>query len=287
MLKAVSSITNALGALNYVGTWNASTNNPALASGVGIKGDYYAVSTAGTTNLDGITNWNVGDWAVFNGIVWQRLEGGVDDPAPSLKSNATTGLMQIAGPASGQTRVVTIPDANATMARTDAAQSFTGVQTFDNQIVQQTNVIRAVKTIALSDNAATTLFTVTTTNESGSNDGGVYACRVFLLASFGSPPDGPTAAGVASKAQEFGFAVAVTATGSADRSSVSTIFTTDVADPGGNTDLTAPTVTLNAVSNYVTEVQVTSDGAGVQAGGRMTAIIELAYHNFLTAPVIS
>lgn len=47
-----------------------------------------------------------------------------------LKSNATTGVMQIVGPAAGTTRVVTIPDANATMARTDAAQTFTGTQTF-------------------------------------------------------------------------------------------------------------------------------------------------------------
>lgn len=49
--------------------------------------------------------------------------------ALSLKSNSTTGLMQINGPAAGQTRVVTVPDANATMARTDAAQSFSGDQT--------------------------------------------------------------------------------------------------------------------------------------------------------------
>lgn len=128
MLKAVSSISNAIGALNYKGTWDASANTPALASGVGTKGDYYVVSVAGSTNLDGITTWYVGDWAAFNGTVWQRLEGGVDDPAPSLKSNSTTGLMQITGPATGQTRVVTIPDANATMARTDAGQTFTGDQ---------------------------------------------------------------------------------------------------------------------------------------------------------------
>lgn len=41
MLKTVSSITNAIGALNYKGAWNATTNSPALASGVGTKGDYY------------------------------------------------------------------------------------------------------------------------------------------------------------------------------------------------------------------------------------------------------
>lgn len=50
--------------------------------------------------------------------------------ASNLKSNATTGVMQIVGPAAGSTRVMTIPDANFTSARTDAAQSFTGTQTF-------------------------------------------------------------------------------------------------------------------------------------------------------------
>jgi hypothetical protein len=78
MLKTVSSVANALGALNYKGTWDASTNTPTLASGVGTQGDYYVVSVAGTTDLDGITNWGVGDWAAFNGSVWQRVEGGAD-----------------------------------------------------------------------------------------------------------------------------------------------------------------------------------------------------------------
>jgi hypothetical protein len=76
MLKTVSSTINAIGALNYKGTWNASTNTPTLASGVGVKGDYYVVSVAGTTDLDGTDFWGVGDWAVFNGAIWQRVEGG-------------------------------------------------------------------------------------------------------------------------------------------------------------------------------------------------------------------
>lgn len=154
MLKAVSSITNAIGAVNYKGTWNANTNSPALASGVGTKGDYYVVGTTGTTTIDGISTWYVGDWAVFNGSVWQRLEGGSDDPALSLKSNATTGLMQIVGPAAGQTRVVTIPDANATMARTDAAQTFTGTQTV------QGNVQAMVQTKTVASGGTQNLFYV-------------------------------------------------------------------------------------------------------------------------------
>ena len=79
MLKAVSSITNAIGALNYKGTWNASTNTPTLADGTGTKGDYYVVSTAGTQTFDGILLFfGAGDWIAYNGAVWQRVEGGSD-----------------------------------------------------------------------------------------------------------------------------------------------------------------------------------------------------------------
>lgn len=76
MLKTASSITNAIGALNYKGTWNASTNDPTLTSSVGVKGDYYVVSVAGSTNLNGETLWGVGDMAVFNGSAWQKVDGG-------------------------------------------------------------------------------------------------------------------------------------------------------------------------------------------------------------------
>ena len=63
-----------LGDLNYQGTWNASTNTPTLTSSTGTKGYYYVVSVAGTTNLTGITDWQVSDWAVFNGSVWQKID---------------------------------------------------------------------------------------------------------------------------------------------------------------------------------------------------------------------
>jgi len=63
-----------LGDLNYQGTWNATTNSPTLTSSVGTKGFYYVVSVAGTTNLNGITDWQIGDWAVFNGSAWQKID---------------------------------------------------------------------------------------------------------------------------------------------------------------------------------------------------------------------
>lgn len=62
------------GGLDYQGTWNASTNTPTLASGTGTNGFYYVVSVAGSTNLDGITDWQAGDWAIFNGTAWQKID---------------------------------------------------------------------------------------------------------------------------------------------------------------------------------------------------------------------
>lgn len=63
-----------IGGLSYQGGWNASTNTPTLTSSVGTNGYYYVVTTAGSTNLDGITDWQIGDWAIFNGSTWQKID---------------------------------------------------------------------------------------------------------------------------------------------------------------------------------------------------------------------
>jgi hypothetical protein len=62
------------GILNYQGTWNASANTPTLASSTGTQGYYYIVGTSGSTNLNGITDWVIGDWLLFNGSVWQKID---------------------------------------------------------------------------------------------------------------------------------------------------------------------------------------------------------------------
>ena len=86
-----------LGALKYAGTWNASTNTPTLASGVGVQGQYYVVSVAGSTNLDGETAWQVGDWAVFNGSVWQKVDGGSTGLLTTLTVTGNTYLATTSG----------------------------------------------------------------------------------------------------------------------------------------------------------------------------------------------
>lgn len=64
-----------VGAVVYKGVWNASTNTPALAGGVGTQGVYYKVSVAGTTSIDGISQWNVGDTIIFDGTAWDKIDG--------------------------------------------------------------------------------------------------------------------------------------------------------------------------------------------------------------------
>jgi hypothetical protein len=80
-----------LGALSYQGTWDASTNTPTLTSSVGTKGYYYVVSVAGSTNLNGITDWLVGDWAVYNGTAWQK----VDNTDAVTSVNGFTGAVSL------------------------------------------------------------------------------------------------------------------------------------------------------------------------------------------------
>lgn len=64
-----------LGGLNFQGTWNAQSNIPQLLSGVGTKGYYYKVGVAGTTVVDGIGVWNVGDLILYNGTAWLKIDG--------------------------------------------------------------------------------------------------------------------------------------------------------------------------------------------------------------------
>jgi len=60
-----SEIASVPSGLNFQGNWNADTNSPTLASGTGTVGHFYNVSTPGSTDLDGETDWKIGDWAVF------------------------------------------------------------------------------------------------------------------------------------------------------------------------------------------------------------------------------
>jgi len=86
-----------LGVLDYKGTWDAGVNSPNLATSPPKKGHYYIVSAAGSTNLDGISTWEVGDWVIHNGQNWQKMDAAdkaktsqLETSINSLSSTVTT-----------------------------------------------------------------------------------------------------------------------------------------------------------------------------------------------------
>lgn len=76
--------------MEYKGAWDAATNTPTLADGTGDNGDVYRVSVAGTQNLgSGNITFDVGDWVIYNGVIWQR------SPASDLSAYALTDLSNL------------------------------------------------------------------------------------------------------------------------------------------------------------------------------------------------
>jgi hypothetical protein len=101
------------GDLNYQGTWNATTNTPTLTSSVGTKGYYYVVDVAGSTNLNGITDWNIGDWAIFNGSVWQKVDN--TDAVTSVNGQVGTVVLTTTNIAEGTNEYFTTARARASV----------------------------------------------------------------------------------------------------------------------------------------------------------------------------
>jgi hypothetical protein len=78
--------------MDYKGNWNASTNSPTLADGTGNAGDVYRASVAGSTDFGaGAISFNVGDFAVYSGSIWEK----------SINSNEVVSV-------NGQTGVVSL-----------------------------------------------------------------------------------------------------------------------------------------------------------------------------------
>jgi hypothetical protein len=145
-----------LGALSYQGTWNASTNTPTLTSSVGTKGYYYVVNVAGSTNLNGVTDWQVGDWAVYNGTAWQKVDN--TDAVTSVNGKTgtvvlgygdiTTGVVQVTN---GGTGVTTSSGANSVVLR-DANGNITTNCLFEGFSTQAASVTTIVLTASSVQN---------------------------------------------------------------------------------------------------------------------------------------
>jgi hypothetical protein len=153
--KVQNQINGLVGGSIYQGTWNAATNTPALASGVGTKGYYYIVSVAGTTNLDGITDWFVGDWAIFDGTAWQQ----VDNTDAVVSVNGQTGAVSLTTDniPEGSTNLYYLDSrARAALSFTagsGAYNSTTGVITIPTNTSQLTNGANFITLASLSGTA--------------------------------------------------------------------------------------------------------------------------------------
>ena len=154
------------GDLNYQGTWNASTNTPTLTSSTGTQGYYYVVDVAGSTNLNGITDWQVGDWAIFNGSVWQKVDN--TDAVTSVNGQVGTVVLTTTNIAEGTNEYFTQARARQSISA-GAGISYdnsTGVVT--NSAPDQTVVLNAGTGISTSGTYPN--FTITNTSPSLGGD---------------------------------------------------------------------------------------------------------------------
>ena len=65
--------------LAFEGNWNAATDTPTLSGTTQDNGKFWIVTVAGSTSLSGITDWEIGDWAIYvdNGAgtdAWQKVD---------------------------------------------------------------------------------------------------------------------------------------------------------------------------------------------------------------------
>jgi len=133
------------------GAWDASTNTPTLANGVGTNGWVYRANVAGTVDFGaGDIVFEIGDLAVYNGTIWEKFDV-IDNELPnSTTDDLLEGLTNLYF-TDTRARTASVID-DMTGSETDQAPSVSSVKLFID---------------ANSDN--TQLFTITLTGTDISN----------------------------------------------------------------------------------------------------------------------
>ena len=167
------------GVLKYDGVWNANTNTPTLTGGSGTVGEYYIVSVAGNTNLDGITDWKVGDWAVFSDQVtdaWQKID---NTQVGNVTGSGSSGRIAVWNSASNITS-----DSGLTFNTSSNALTVSGAVTWSGGGSAESNSAYDNMITEFSDSGSSTI-TLTLTQQ----DGGT------LTTSFSNPQGTVTSVG--------------------------------------------------------------------------------------------
>jgi hypothetical protein len=178
--KAQNQINAVVGSVNFQGVWNASTNSPALASGVGTKGYYYIVTVAGSTNLNGITDWKLGDWAIYDGTAWQKVDN--TDAVVSVNgymgivtlAKADIGLGNVENTAlsswAGSTNITTIKSLTASATE---LITFGATDTGETHIFGGTGRFNGNTSVHLNQNATTEFLVSNTDNTNSTSIGAI------------------------------------------------------------------------------------------------------------------
>ena len=242
--------------LSFQGNWNANTNNPSLSSGSGTVGHYYIVSVAGSTNLDGITDWKVGDWAVF-------VEAGATDTWDKIDN---TSVLDGAGAAnrvaywSGATTLAS--DSGMTWNANGNHLTVTGNMIASGGNSGEWNSAYDNMITGFSDSGSSTV-TLTLTQQ----DGGT------LSTSFAVPQGDITAVNAGTGISGGGTSGSVTITNS-DRGSSQNIYKNVTADNGG-------TATANSNNDTLTITGGTNINTA-RSGDTITINNEITNNNQLT-----
>jgi hypothetical protein len=143
-----------------------------------------------------------------------------------------------------------------------------------------------VKLTGIADNTATTFATITTTNEAGNTDGGIFHCVFEGISAHGSANNSETSCmGIRTQ-----FARAVNAAAAAGNNSavVASSTTAVAASTGGTKTITTTVMTVVETSEYLQSLQITIDCAGAAVTtGEIYGMITLYYVGFLTPPVVT
>ena len=151
-----------VGAVVYQGVWNANTNSPTLTSGVGTKGRYYKVSVAGTTTIDGHSTWDIGDTIIFDGTVWDKIDG------------ADVEIVSVAG----KTGVVSLVVGDISGAAPLASPTFTGSPAAPTPSTGDSSTLIATTAYVKAQGYTTNTGTVTSVAVSGANGIGISGSPV-------------------------------------------------------------------------------------------------------------
>lgn len=153
------------------------------------------------------------------------------------------------------------------------------------QIRQGTYSKRAVFSKALVDNVATAVFTITTTNETGDNDSGTWACFMRSLIQDNVAPAGANAA---AKAHEATFCRAMGGAAGVNSAVSEVAETASAATAGAVRDIGTVTVSTSETGEYQVNVAILADHTGTGAAA-LVAVCEvtLIWYGFTTPPVLA